>query len=420
MRGLREEASAARPLEVRMPAPTCRRCRQPLTPIYPGQDEHPLCSPTDDGWIPRPDWRQPELTTTTATPAGLALALEVASHGWHVFPLAPIGKKPLANCPACVAHTPDGCPCLAAGRWCHGVRAATTHPATLTAWWRAEPAAIPGVAAGPSGLVLVDLDAHGSPLPADLATGLLPGIDLATERIGRARWDDPARFRDGRDTLRLLAELRGGPHPWPPGPACQPVTSASPSGGRHLWYRAPAPGLRQALSDPACRHGLGWQIDIKAGWSHGVAPGATTRAGAYPVLSGDLGGPGLPPGWFAREIIRVCGPRPTTTPAAPPRPERPGLSGAVYLTRVIDRGAAELAAMTDGRKSALSALAYQAGGLLTWSGLDEADITTRLIDAGTSAGLTPADARHHVTRSLANGRARPIHPPPPGQRRTAA
>jgi len=93
------------------------------------------------------------------------LALALAAVGWHVFPLSPTSKRPLANCDACrdgtglAAHPIEACPCLPAGGWCHGVRAATTDPDRITAWWTQNPHAVPGVAAGPSGLVLVDLDA---------------------------------------------------------------------------------------------------------------------------------------------------------------------------------------------------------------------------------------------------------------------
>lgn len=402
-----------------MPVLTCRRCRTPLAPIFPGQTEHPLCSPTPTGWIPAPTWIRGELTGEPISP-GLALALELAALGWHLFPLAAASKKPLANCRNCTSHDPDGCPCLLAGRWCHGVRAATTDSRRLTAWWQAEPTAVPGVAAGPSGLVLIDLDAHGTHLPPNLATGLLPGINLTAEPIHPARWTDPERFRDGRDTLRLLAELRGGPHPWPADPGHQPVTVTTPSGGRHLWYRAPSPGLRQANSDPQGRHGLGWQIDIKAGWSHGLAPGATIRTSNYRILSGDPHSPGDMPGWLASEITRVC--RPTSCPAPPPTPrsQRPSRDGAAYLTRVIDRGAHQLAQLTDGRKRALAALAYQAGGLLAWSGLTQAEVAEKLVNAGTTAGLSQNDARSRVTRSLANGVAHPIMPAPVGHSKRIA
>jgi Bifunctional DNA primase/polymerase, N-terminal len=405
--------------------PSCRRCGQPLTPIFPGQTEHPRCSPTHEGWIPRHRGHQAELPNT-ATAHGLRIALELAAVGWHILPLSSTTKRPLANCPACKeppggpAHAIGGCPCLPAGRWCHGVRAATTDPARLAAWWVREPTAVPGAAAGPSGLVLVDIDAHGAELPLDLATGLLPGINLAAEAIPRELWADPGRFRDGRDSLRLLATARGGPHPWPTDPQHRPVTVATPSGGCHLWYRTSGSGLHQVLADPAGRYGLAWQVDLKAGWSYGLAPAATTQAGTYRILSGDPAQPGHLPAWLAREITRVAGPQPLPVPApaaaGPVRTSAPSWPAAAYLATVIDRGAARLASMTDGRKRTLAALAYHVGGLLVWSGLPDDEIAERLTAAGTGSGLRPGEGRRIVTRALANGLAQPLIPPPPPSR----
>jgi hypothetical protein len=397
-----------------MPQPQCARCRQPLAPIYPGQTEHPMCSPTDTGWIPGQHAWQTELPADIdiGASASLAKAVQLAQAGWHVLPLS-ASKRPLANCPACAApgHAIGQCTCLPAGRWCHGVRAATTSPAHLATWWRAEPRAVPGVAAGPSGLILVDIDAHKDPLPPDLVTGLLPGIDLAVEALPRSTWDQPARYRDGRDTMRLLAALRGGRQPWPADHDHQPVTVATPSGGRHLWYRAPAPSLRQALADPAGRHGLAWQVDVKAGWSYGVAPGAATPAWTYRVTGGDPARPGAMPAWLAAEVARVATPRrpPPLAPAAPCGGD--GSRGAAYLTAVIERGTVRLAAMNDGRKRALAALAYQAGGLLHWSGLDRSRVTDQLTAAGTASGLPEREARRIATRSIARGIAQPLDPP---------
>ena len=395
-----------------MPQPTCRRCRPPLRPVHPGQQEHPLCSPAADRWIPRAAACQ---TERPGPGGGPALAIQLAAAGWHIVPLSPASKRPLANCPACrdrpagPPHRIGDCPCLPAGRWCHGVRAATTDLPRITAWWRNEPAAVPCVAAGPSGLVLIDIDSHGDELPADLATGLLPGIDLATEPIPPDIWSEPARLRDGGDTLRLLARVRGGPHPGPAMPSQQPVTVATPSGGRHLCYRAPAPGLRQALSGP---RGLAWQVDIKAGWPYGVAPSATTPSGTYQILSGDPAEPGRMPAWLAREISRVSTPRPARPIPAPAALPYPPGRAAAYLTAVIDRGAARIAAMSGGWQRALSALAYQTGGLLTWSGLPHDQVTDRLSAAGAASGLRPALARRIVTRALERGLSQPITPPP--------
>ena len=258
--------------------------------------------------------------------------------------------------------------------------------------------------------MLIDIDAHRDDLPADLATGLLPGIDLTAEPIPRELWDVPVRFRDGRDSLRLLAVVRGGPHPWAAGPAAQPVAVATPSGGRHLWYRAPAPGLRQALSDPEGRHGLAWQVDVRAGWSYGVAPGARTGTGSYRVMSGEPTQPGDMPGWLAREVTRVACPKPVGPPPGPdPTPAR-GCRGAAYLTAIIDRGADRLAAMDDGRKRALAAFAYHVGGLLAWSGLPEQHVADRLTNAGIASGLPLRTAARIAHRALANGINQPISP----------
>ena len=227
-------------------------------------------------------------------------------------------------------------------------------------------------------------------------------------------WDDPARFRDGRDTLALLARLRGGPRPWPTGPEHQPVTAATPSGGVHLWYQAPAPNLRQALSDPHGRYGLAWQIDLKAGWSYGIAPGAATTAGPYPVRGGDPAHPGRMPAWLAHEVIRATTIAPRQ-PVSPPPAWSPGGPGpAAYLATVIGRGATQLAALTDGRKRALSALAYHVGGLLAWSGANREHITGQLIDAGTAAGLRPNTSARIVNRAITNGTERPLARPSAG------
>lgn len=351
-------------------------------------------------------------------PPNLTLALRLAARGWHVLPLAPASKQPLGNCPACTArnglpaHRPDDCPCIPARGWCHGVRAAATAPDVITAWWRKEPGAVPGIAAGPSGLVLLDLDAHAAPLPADPATGLLPGINLAAEPVDPATWNHD-RYRDGRDALQLLARLRGGPRPWPADAARQPVSAMTPSGGAHLWYQAPADNLRQVLTDPEARgrYGLAWQIDVKAGWSYGIAPGAVTRTGCYEIRSGFPEHPGEMPEWLARETIRVAAPKPQPKPVPPVGAQGDGPGLAAYLTTVINNGRAGLVAMTDGRKRALSALAYQAGGLLEWSGLDREDVTRQLIAAGTAAGLPENTSTRIACRALANGIDRPISNP---------
>ena len=343
-------------------------------------------------------------------------ARHLAELGWHVFPLA-ANKRPLANCPACKdrggtrPHPYEQCPCLAAGGWCHGVRAATRDPDRIHRWWRAHDDAVVAVATGPSNLVLIDIDNHRTTPPADPARTLLPGIDLNTEPIDPDTWRNPDAFRDGRDALRLLAQLRGGQHPWPTDPAHRPVTADTPSGGRHLWYRAPAPNLRQAL-DP---YGLAWQVDLKAGWSYGIAPGAHAQDRHYRHDGGNLAEPGTPPPWLTAEILRVGRPRPAAENlGGPVRPagQAPNSARGTYLHTVIRNGAANLATLTDGRKQALSALAYKVGGYLAWAGQNESEVIDQLTAAGTDSGLNQHDAERTATRALANGKRRPLTPRP--------
>lgn len=340
----------------------------------------------------------------------LDLALHLAAIGRHVFPLSPDSKRPLGNCPHCrpapdrPGHRIDACPCLAAGAWCHGVRAATTDPARIRRWWTAAPRAAVAIAAGPSGLVLIDIDTHTDAPPQHPEIELLPGVDLRTEAA--AEWRN-AVYRDGRDSLRLLARLRGGPRPWPGDSAHWPITADTPSGGRHLWYQAPAPDLHQAVPPKP----LAWQVDVKAGWSYGLAPGTRTAAGNYSHRGGDLAKPGRLPDWLAREVIRVCRPAPTPRPVPHSRPViAPGTGPANYLRAVLDNGADHLARLNDGRKAALSALAYKAGGYLAHSGLTETEVIDQLITAGTNSGLTHREAERTARRALDNGKTRPLTP----------
>ena len=249
-------------------------------------------------------------------------------------------------------------------------------------------AAVPGVAAGPSGLVLIDIDTHHDELPPNLATGLLPGIDLAAEPIPRQLWADPARFRDGRDSLRLLAALRGGPAPWPPGDGTgrspwPPRPADGTCGTRH-----PPPGSARPSATPQAA--TAWP-----GRSTSKPAGPTAWPPERPPARAPTRSPAATPpprahARLARPRGHPCHRAPARpTPAGPRTPSPPGRSGAAYLTTVINRGAARIAAMDDGRKRALAALAYQAGGLLAWSGLPEHEVTGQLTDAAPPAASPP-------------------------------
>jgi hypothetical protein len=137
-------------------------------------------------------------------PALLRSALEVASRGWHVFPCATGTKRPALR-----------------SNW---QRLATTDPGRIRDWWAYRPYNI-GISCGPSGLVVIDLDVP-KWRAADSATGV--------------------------STLTELCQRAGQPYP------SATSTVSTPSGGTHLYFRAPT----VAITNSASR--LGPLIDIRA------------------------------------------------------------------------------------------------------------------------------------------------------------
>ncbi|CAM5261122.1 hypothetical protein SHIRM173S_07371 [Streptomyces hirsutus] len=96
---------------------------------------------------------QPERSMTHDTrTALLRAALDAAARGWHIFPLRPGTKRPaLHGAKACTGSGP----CTAGHRkW---KQRATTDPDRIRAAWSRAPFNV-GIATGPSGLVVVDLD----------------------------------------------------------------------------------------------------------------------------------------------------------------------------------------------------------------------------------------------------------------------
>ena len=134
----------------------------------------------------------------------LAAALQYAARGWHVLPLRPAGKQPLTR---------------------HGCQEATADAAAIVAWWRRWPQANVGIACGPSGLVVIDLD---------------------RDKGGLEAWAD-LRRRYAFDDATVMA-LTGG-------------------GGMHLYYRAPAD---LPIGNSAGRLGPG--IDVRGSGGYVVAP----------------------------------------------------------------------------------------------------------------------------------------------------
>ncbi|WP_258344976.1 bifunctional DNA primase/polymerase [Saccharopolyspora gregorii] len=315
----------------------------------------------------------------------LTIASWLAAQGMHVFPLRPGSKRPFANCPHCKAgHTaPAACRCLTAEQPCHGLLAATTDHELIRQWWTRTPRAGVGIATGPSGLVVLDLDRKPkTPAPA--------------------AHDVPSPVGDGLEALDALTIAASVS--WP-----TTLAIATPSGGRHLYFRAPA-GL-DVPSDATGR--VGHQIDVRAQGGYVVAPGTriTTPpedvAGAYSRISATAEIAELPT-WLRARVM----PPATPAPAAPNlAAERPGAHAPGYWQRIWEGQLTKVETEPGERWRLVYAAARRLANLATH---DTAPWTaTEAIDALTAAALRrrertgkplePAAARRNALRGWERG-----------------
>ncbi len=297
------------------------------------------------------------------TPDLLTAALSHASRGWHVFPLRPDDKRP-----AFPDHTADDCtgrdPRCRTGHvgW---EQRATTDPDRIRRAWSHRPYGV-GIACGPSGLVVVDLDVPKHP-------GDFPP----------AEW---AAARDGGDVLGVLADRHGG--------TIDPTyTVTTGRGGSHLYYHHPesGPELRNTNGD---RGGLGWKVDTRAHGGYVVAAGSTVAGRAYAVaLDCD---PAPLPAWLAGLL--------TVAVALPP--DRRGR----YLEAAIRRQVDHLTAATEGgRNDALFASAVALGQLAAGGALGEDDVYAVLEPAALSTGLRHGEIARTIASGLRVGARQPRH-----------
>lgn len=252
----------------------------------------------------------------------------LGAEGFKMFPLRPDEKRPLV------------------GQW---EQWATNDPKRLEKW--SKGAGI-GVACGPSGLVVIDCDTHGE-IPAG------------------SQWDQTG-IKDGIDVFAALWERHS------PGTSMfDTLTVTTPSGGLHLYFRAP-----RSVTVRNSAGKIGPMIDVRATGGYVVGPNTTTAAntelgtveGTY---SPTYGAPKLPvlPVWLTRL-------------AAPPRP-----------AHAQQKRTWALPSRTGGRVQALAervanAQPGQRNHLLNWAAwqLAQDHVLTRenaeiLLNAGLTAGL---------------------------------
>lgn len=364
--------------------------------LEPGTSQ-PRTSPGDSADRPPADPDAARLRT----PAGAALWC--SERGWPVYPLAPGRSTPAADCHDCqaLAHGPEHCPCVPAGRCCHGVACATTDPVRVARWWGRQPRFGVGVACGPAGLVVLDVDAHTAVPPA--RDRLLPGIPIP-ESVSLSG------VRTGFHSLALLAALRGQDDPARDGTTLRVRT---PSGGLQLWYAARPGEVWQSSTGSGPQGALAWQVGVRASGGTVIAPGTTTAAGAYTALT-PLRTPLPLPRWLAAELQRT-GHRPAPPGALAPTPV-PGRARAAVIAAGRSRQAAArslstvLSAVLDcgavvegaGFGGKLQRAAFVAGGLVGAGRMSAADAEEVLLAA--AARARPAQ-RHRSLRIVRNGLA---------------
>jgi hypothetical protein len=276
-----------------------------------------------------------------------AAAIEAARRGWSVFPTRPGGKEPRPGL-----------------SW---PRAACNDPRRLMqARWR--PGENYGIAAKPSGLVIIDLD-----MPK-------PGYELPPE------WRAEPGVADGEDVYTVLAE-RAGIRGWTD--AYGTYTVATPSGGKHMYFLAP-PG-RRIGNKP-----LGPLADVRGGGDgdggYVLGPGSILDGRKYEVIT-DLD-PAPLPDWVAALLDP---PRRDSYPAA-------SVSHAVSGSRYGRlRGLVQtvLDSTPGNRNAPLFWAACRAAEMVSIGEIDRDTAERVLVDAALTAGLRGGE--HEARRTIASG-----------------
>ncbi|MEU8350287.1 bifunctional DNA primase/polymerase [Streptomyces sp. NPDC048845] len=273
-------------------------------------------------------------------------ALAAVERGWHVFPLIPGDKRPAIT------------------SW---ETRATIDPDRIARCWSHAPYNV-GIAAGPSGLVVVDLDKPKQPGE----TG-----------------------PDGADTFRALCQEKAGtPHP------PQTYTVATGSGGAHLYFQAPdkrRDGSR--LRNTAGK--LAPKVDTRAHGGYVVAAGSIVNGRPYTVTLDTE--PAPLPSWLA-ELLRPAPLPPQRPIAVPLATDRRG----AYLRAAVT---AELERVTtsppDGHNNALYLAAVALGQLVAGGALAEDAVTAWLADAAAQVGQRPGETARTIRSGLRAGARRP-------------
>ncbi|MDC0769189.1 bifunctional DNA primase/polymerase [Streptomyces sp. HD] len=275
-------------------------------------------------------------------------ALDAAERGWYVFPLRPGDKRPALHGEATCPHTGD----CADGHMKWEQRATRDPDRIRTTWWH-TPYNI-GIATGPSGLLVVDLD----------------------KPKHKGSWDAP----DGAATFKALCERAGHAVP-----ATYRVRTAS--GGEHLYFTAPD-GLR--LTNTAGT--IGQLVDTRAWGGYVVAAGSLTPAGPYEAVCGPVAAP-LP--LWLQSILQPA-PRASQGPSGPVTAQSRRYADVALTNETWN----VVTAQVGQREGALFRAARALGRLVAWGDLPRHVVEQALQEAGETAGLPAAQCRSTLRSAL--------------------
>ncbi|MFB8350257.1 bifunctional DNA primase/polymerase [Streptomyces niveus] len=283
----------------------------------------------------------------------LTAALDAAGRGWHVFPLRSGDKRPALHGEGACVRTGD----CASGhlKW---EQRATTSAGRIRNCWEYVPANI-GIATGPSGLVVVDLDmpkTNGEGLKGSEGTPC--GVTTFTALCERAGQEVPATYR-----------------------------TRTASGGQHLYFTAPT-GVR--LTNTAGK--LGPLIDTRAWGGYVVGAGSTTLAGDYTVIDP---APVAPlPDWLCALLTPRQASRGVT--AVPSSSKASRYASAAFRAEI----ATVQAAPEGARDTTLLSAARALGRFVAWGDLPLSVVTEALQAAGEYSGLSSRQCRTTVRSGL--------------------
>ncbi|WP_405955360.1 bifunctional DNA primase/polymerase [Streptomyces phaeochromogenes] len=278
----------------------------------------------------------------------MGAALNAAERGWRVFPLRPGGKPPALHGERACTRT---------GECANGHRKweqrATTDPDRIRAAWSRTPFNV-GIATGPSGLVVIDLD--------------------TPEHKGSA--DAP----DGAATFQALCERAGHTVP-------DTHRTRTPSGGTHLYFTTP-----DSVRIGCTAGTIAESVDTRAWGGYVVAAGSITPAGAYEALTGSVAAP--VPGW----LLSILKPAPRAARA-------PSVATAGQSRRYADIALANetrnvAGAQLGEREAKLFRAARALGRFVAWGDLPRSEVEQALQEAGEAGGLSASECRSTLRSAL--------------------